>query len=549
MNIINSTVSSNPYSEIFASASTQLAGRSLIDLVFELRSLALNAAEEGKSLDSVERVAWSLVLQIGREAIELFIRGQGTGDLGPTLTGEDDQCLVRSESPVNSTIRTVFGTHRFQQFAYSEGPKTKVQLYPISARMQLPEAEWSNLLQEFSQRLCVDQAYNQASENLSAFLGGKYSVDTLESTNQRMGIHAGDFMSHLPAPPKADEGKILVATLDGKGIPMRKPASESPQAQLEQSKDENAAKKRKPRAKALAMAKRRAAFEDALLRPGNRRMATVASVYTVDPFQRTAEQIVAALFRDPKTPSQDNQPSRPRPTFKHTTAHLPNCHEDVEETIHTSGICEAAAWCEGQLTQRRRSGQKVIVLLDGQTALLEEMEKHLGENMIPILDIIHVSSYVWDASKALYTTRPEQLAFARSRLLEILKGRSSAVVKGIRRMATLRKIKGEKRKTIDRACNYIESNEERMCYDEYLKNGYPIATGVIEGACGHLVKDRMERSGMRWIMEGARSMLNLRAAFQSDYWTECSESYARKNLPDSKTLQWLRNYQPACLAA
>lgn len=549
MNIINSTVSSNPYSEIFASASSQLAGRSLIDLVFELRSLALNAAEEGKSLDSVERVAWSLVLQIGREAIELFIRGQGTGDLGPTLTGEDDQCLVRSESPVNSTIRTVFGTHRFQQFAYSEGPKTKVQLYPISARMQLPEAEWSNLLQEFSQRLCVDQAYNQASENLSAFLGGKYSVDTLESTNQRMGIHAGDFMSHLPAPPKADEGKILVATLDGKGIPMRKPASESPQAQLEQSKDENAAKKRKPRAKALAMAKRRAAFEDALLRPGNRRMATVASVYTVDPFQRTAEQIVAALFRDPKTPSQDNQPSRPRPTFKHTTAHLPNCYEDVEETIHTSGICEAAAWCEGQLTQRRRSGQKVIVLLDGQTALLEEMEKHLGENMIPILDIIHVSSYVWDASKALYTTRPEQLAFARSRLLEILKGRSSAVVKGIRRMATLRKIKGEKRKTIDRACNYIESNEKRMRYDEYLKNGYPIATGVIEGACGHLVKDRMERSGMRWIMEGARSMLNLRAAFQSDYWTECSESYARKNLPDSKTLQWLRNYQPACLAA
>ena len=88
-----------------------------------------------------------------------------------------------------------------------------------------------------------------------------------------------------------------------------------------------------------------------------------------------------------------------------------------------------------------------------------------------------------------------------------------------------------------------------MRYDEYLKNGYPIATGVIEGACGHLVKDRMERSGMRWIMEGARSMLNLRAAFQSDYWTECCESYARKNQPDSKTLQWFRNYQPACLAA
>ena len=70
MNIINSTVSSNPYSEILASTSTQVAGRSLVDMVLELRSLALNAAEEGKSLDSVERAAWSLVLQMGREAIE-----------------------------------------------------------------------------------------------------------------------------------------------------------------------------------------------------------------------------------------------------------------------------------------------------------------------------------------------------------------------------------------------------------------------------------------------------------------------------------------------
>jgi len=89
---------------------------------------------------------------------------------------------------------------------------------------------------------------------------------------------------------------------------------------------------------------------------------------------------------------------------------------------------------------------------------------------------------VWEAGKAIYKYRQDQLAFVRSRLLEFLKGRSTGVVKGIRRMATMKSIKGEKRKTIDRACNYIESNKERMKYDEYLKRGYPIATGVIEGA-------------------------------------------------------------------
>lgn len=550
MSIAKATVSRNPRSEILSSVQALSGDSSLFDMASELRLLAIKSAAEGKSLDSVERATWSLILRMGRSAVELFIHSQGVGDLGPTVTGDGHRCLVRSETPVNSTIRTVFGTHVFQQFAYSTGPKTRVQLYPIDARMQLPDSEWSNLLQEFSQRLCVDQAYAQASQNLSAFLGGKYSVDTLEATNQLMGIHAGEFMSQLPVPPKAEEGEILVATLDGKGIPMRKPASESSLAQQEKTPGQSPAKKRRqPRAKALAKAKRRAAFEDALLRPGNRRMATVASVYSVEPFQRTAEQIVAALFRDPKTTRQDDQPPRPKPTFKHTTAHLPNCIEDAEETIHISGICEAAAWCDGQLTQRRQPGQKVIVLLDGQTALLEEMRKYLGENMIPILDIIHVAGYVWNAGKALYARRDEQLDFVRRRLHEILKGRSSSVVKGIRRMATARGIKGEKRKNLDGACSYMEANEERMRYDEYLSRGYPIATGVIEGACAHLVKDRMERSGMRWIMEGARSMLNLRAAFQSDYWQACCESYAQKSQPNRETLQWLSNYQPACLAA
>ncbi len=71
---------------------------------------------------------------------------------------------------------------------------------------------------------------------------------------------------------------------------------------------------------------------------------------------------------------------------------------------------------------------------------------------------------------------------------------------------------------INRICGYFEKHADRMRYDEYLRRGYPIASGVLEGACRHLVKDRMERRGMRWTLEGARSMLNVRAAFQCDHW-------------------------------
>jgi hypothetical protein len=522
-------------------------------MVSELRLLALNSAKDGQSLDFVERQAWDVVLRMGFAAVQLFVRAQGNGDLGQNLSNsQDNQKLVRSDGPVSSTIRTVFGTHRFEQFAYNTGPKTKIDFYAISTRMQLPDSEWSNLLQEFSQILCVDQAYSQASENLSRFLGGKFSVDTLESTNQRMGEHAGEFLFNLPTPPKAEEGEILVATLDGKGIPMRKPSTKTPQDQAEQkstSSPKQRQEDRKSRAKAMQASKTRAAFEDALQRPGNRRMATVSSVYSVDPFERTAEQIVAALFRDPKERNNETQPDRPRPSFKHTTAHLPKDYEDGQERVHTTGIFEAAVWCESQLHERRRRGQKVVVLLDGQVALLQEMEKILGRAMIPILDIIHVSSYVWDVGKLFYKKREEQLNFVRSRMLMILQGKSRSVVVGMRRIATTKKIKGKKREALERTCNYLESNVERMKYDEYLAKGYPIATGVIEGACRHLVKDRMERSGMRWNMEGARSMLNLRAAFQSDYWKEYCESYVKRNEPSDEKLKWLSNYEPACLAA
>ena len=93
-----------------------------------------------------------------------------------------------------------------------------------------------------------------------------------------------------------------------------------------------------------------------------------------------------------------------------------------------------------------------------------------------------------------------------------------SVVRGLRRLGTTRKLIGKQAKALDRICGYFEKYADYMRYDEYLRRGYPIASGVIEGACRHLVKDRMERSGMRWTLEGARSMLHLRAAFQGDHW-------------------------------
>ena len=237
-----------------------------------LREIVVNAAKEGSSFDSTERRVWDMVRKTGFQALELFIKLQGQGDLGDQVTSESIS-LGRSSEPAITMVRSIFGQHAFAQYTYSSGKNKKIALRPISARMQLPENRWSYLLQEFSQMFCVDQAFNQAADNLETVLGAKFAVDTLEQTSQRMGVEADAFLDELPTPKKKDEGAFLVGSADCKGVPLIK---------------ENTAKV--------------AAFETAKKRPGNRRMATVTSAYTVDPHVRTAEQIVAALFRDEKEP-------------------------------------------------------------------------------------------------------------------------------------------------------------------------------------------------------------------------------------------------------
>jgi hypothetical protein len=104
--------------------------------------------------------------------------------------------------------------------------------------------------------------------------------------------------------------------------------------------------------------------------------------------------------------------------------------------------------------------------------------------------------------------------------LRVLRGEAAGVIRGLREMATKRRVTGAKKKTITTVTGYLQANLERMRYDEYLAAGYPIATGVIEGACRHLVKDRMERAGMYWTVPGAQAMLDVRSIYVSGLWED-----------------------------
>lgn len=468
---------------------------SLVKLAEDLTGFVRQAVQEGASLDDLERGAFRRVLQMGNAAVELFLEAQGDGDLGDRVTTPEGAVLKRSDTPMTRPLRTIFGVHSFQAYVYSQGSKEKIELRPIDARLNLPEGKASYLLQEFSQLFCVEKAFAVGARQVETVFGQRLSVDVLENINRAMGEQATPFLDGLLLPAAAKEGALLVATADGKGVPLVKEDAE--QVPVFEEKE----------------------------RPGNRRMATLGCVYTVDRHVRTPEQIVAALFRD-ETVSQPE--SRPQPQGKHYRGYFAEPAADGEEALPSA--YRTWAWLAAEVAARRQPGQPLIRLMDGQPSLweaadvcLEEIVEELRqarEVLVDILDIIHVSTYVWKAAKVFHAHKEHQEAFAQDRLLRILRGDVSGVITGLRRMASQRNLTGKALKDVTTVCNYFEKNAQRMRYDEYLRKGYPIASGVIEGACRHIIKDRMEHGGMRWTLAGAEAMLNVRSVCASSAWDE-----------------------------
>jgi hypothetical protein len=251
-----------------------------------------------------------------------------------------------------------------------------------------------------------------------------------------------------------------------------------------------------------------------------KQMATVGAVYTVDPKVRTAEDVVAALFHDaPAKPSENEQPVA---QHKRIWSSLTTEREGVTYR----GQDEVFAWLAEEQARRNPSGDKAVVcLMDGQPSLWEDRKTYLPmSRVVEILDLLHVTPRLWEAAHLFHPEGSnDAVAFVRERLLGILEGRVGYVIGGLRQMGTKRKLCASKSKKLRQICNYLEKNRDRMRYDTYLAAGYPIASGVIEGACRYVIKDRMERAGMRWTVAGAQAMLDLRSTYINGQWEDFQE--------------------------
>ena len=463
----------------------------------ELLQIVRQAIDERLPAHVVEQSLSKAALAVGRAALQLFFDHLGAGDVGPTCRLEDGRVLKRLPDLRNRPYQTVFGAFELQRYVYATREGQKAELVPLDARLQLPASKFSYLLQDFDQHLTMEEPFEQVANTIERILDVRQHVDSLERMNQALATHVEDFHAHQEPPPASEEGAILVETADGKGVPIRRPAD----------------------------APRIADHEHRVgPKPDRKKMATLASVYSVDPYVRTPEDVVQALFRDPQTAGKQPPPARPRPCHKRVRACLNYTDAEGEELLARPAMF---GWLADEVKARNPQGTKPLVcIMDGEEDLWTEIDVFQPASLrVEILDLLHVTPRLWKAARLFSNGQTEAASFVRSRLLHILQGELDGVIRGFKRMASLRQLRGAPRQTIAVICAYLTKNRHRMRYDEYLANGYPIASGVIEGACRHVVKDRLERTGMNWTVPGAKAMLELRCVHLSGDWDTFLASY------------------------
>jgi hypothetical protein len=476
------------------------------------------AAERGDAVHEVEETTWSGLIKTGREMVVAYIQKQEEGIPRPEVIEHEGKKLHRLPERRVRPYVSAFGPTPFRRDVYATRETQRQEVVPLDAKLGMPEGNTSYLLQKWSDTKCVKESYQESQATLQEILGFAPSVNCLEDMVARAAEHAEVYFDEQEPVDPTTEEEILVATSDCKGVPMR---------QVDAPRRKRGDDVPRPKRKRLKKGEKN----------GQKRMACVGGVYSVAPFRRTAEEVVNEILR------KEKQTQRPKPQNKRLRAVLTREVDGKE----VNGKDVVFDWLAKDVEQRDPQERRTVVaIMDGETKLRDLQERKIGR-AIGILDIWHVTEYLW---KLAYCFHPEgsgeAKAFVETYLRKLLEGNVGRVIGGIRQMATKRgDLSKHKREKVEDYLNYFAQRREYMKYDEYLAAGYPIGSGVVEGACRHLVKDRMEQTGMRWRIAGAQAILSLRAIYVNDDWdtfhTDRIRAEQRKLYPYKRRLRAILN--------
>jgi hypothetical protein len=419
--------------------------------------------------DQIERGLFSLLLALGAKLLGLFfvMRSQA-------CTRDKHQCDDGYERPYQQDKKrdyySIFGRQPiWRPYFYKKSMGGKI---PLDAELSLGDDCYSDLVREISEYLGVYTVYGKSGDILSRLLGLNLSTRALQANIAEDASDVDAYYEQKPPPSPVDEADILVIQADGKGVPLILETSTEAKVRLGKGQ-----------------------------KNGHKKESIVTAVYSIAGKPRTPAEVVASYYEGKKPSVQP-----PKPQNKHIWATL-----DGKDT--------ALLRLSGQVNLRRGDHIKhKVALCDGCEALQLRIATQFADFVL-ILDFIHANEYLWKvANRLLGETNDQRFEWMAQCTLQMLSGKTEQIISDFRLLAQHPKTTSAQREQLVKTANYFERNLLYMDYPTYLANGWPIASGVIEGACRHFVKDRFELSGMRWLQAGAENLLRLRAVAENNDW-------------------------------
>jgi hypothetical protein len=472
-----------------ASAEAVLAG--LGPLAAGLARLAGEACE-AVTLDAMEGLVAGRGQELLRGLVQLGLDAQAGREVRlAQVTGQDGVRRARAERGHARTVVTRLGEVVVRRIGYRSGVKGAGSLFPRDAVLNLPPCGYSWALQRLAEMFARSGSYEQAHEFVLAATGvsvGKRQLEQMivaaaADAERFYQDRARDQAAAVPGPGDGGQGLApLAMSGDGKGVAML------PGARRGRAKA--------PEQRVRTFDKRAGTGE----KKGHKRMAETGCVFDVIPPEqpRTPEQVMGP---DPG-PGTD----RPRAQNRWYACDI-TAGRDVT-------IGKIFAEADRRDPDHARTW---IALIDGdnhQLGLFQAAAAARGITLAIVIDFIHVLEYLWKAAWCFHAPRdPAAEDWVTAQGLDILHGRTADVIARIARLAEDHPPSpgSEHAKNIRKTLSYLQNKQPYMDYPRALAQGWPIATGVIEGACRHLVQDRMGITGARWGLDGAQAMLWLRA--------------------------------------
>lgn len=452
------------------------------ELHAEFESMVSYVQESRKATaDQMERGLFRRLLSLGMRLMLLFFA------LRSAAAVSDEHQLASGEAlPYQSEHRrqyfSIFGKLAFwRPYFYRQGVGAAT---PLDQELALGSDCYSDLVRELVEYLGAGGTYAKVADCFARLLGLELSTAAVSEMVAEDAADVEAFYAQQAPPPAASEAALLVIQADGKGVPMVRETPAEPKVRLGKGEKRNRKKE-----------------------------AVVTGIYTLAPQPRTPADVVASLFHPSTDSGHRSQPTPAAPP----TQRLGPQNKRLWATM--AGKDAALERLAGQVAGREGDHiRQRVALCDGAEALQERIQQHFPTFTL-VLDFIHADEKLWEVANSLFGEKSAQRTpWVEAQTLDMLSGGVAQVITELRRLVGLAETTAPQSAILTKTANYFERNAAFMHYDQYLNAGWPIASGVIEGACRHLVKDRCELSGMRWTKDGVENLLRLRAVVENGDW-------------------------------